>query len=98
MAAPTKKDDFMEKLGIEMGHVKAGLAELRAKGQKLSVEARQDFEKGLRSLEKTERDLKVRMGEWAKTGEKAGADIKNGLELAAKDLKRAVSDAVSRLK
>jgi hypothetical protein len=98
MATPTKTDDFMEKLGIEMGHVRAGLAELKAKGQKLSVEARQDFEKGLQSLEKMEQDLKVRMGEWAKAGEKAGADMKNGLVLAAKDLKKAVRDAVSRLK
>jgi hypothetical protein len=38
------------------------------------------------------------MGEWTKAGEKATADMKRGLERAAKDLKKAVDDAVSRLK
>ncbi len=38
------------------------------------------------------------MGEWAKAGEKAGADVKTGLERAAKELKKAVGDAASRLK
>jgi hypothetical protein len=98
MAKLTKTDEFLERLGIEMDHIKAGLMELKARGRKLGLEARLDFEKGLKSLEKTEKDLKVRMGEWAKAGEKAGADVKTGLERAAKELKKAVGDAASRLK
>ncbi len=98
MAKLTKTDEFLERLGIEMDHIKAGLTELKAKGRELGLEARLDFEKGLRSLEKTEKDLKVRMGEWAKVGGQAGADVKMGLERAAKELKKAVSDAASRLK
>ena len=94
----TKKDEFLERLGLEMDHVKAGLTELKAKSRKLQLEARLDFEKGLQSLEKMEKDFKVRLGEWAKTGEKAGADVKKGLERAAKELKKAVDDAASRLK
>ena len=50
----TKKDEFLERLGLEMDHVKAGLTELKAKGRKLQLEARLDFEKGLQSLEKME--------------------------------------------
>ena len=42
--------------------------------------------------------IKVRMGEWSKAGQKAGEDIKKGLERAAKDLKKAVDDAYARLK
>ncbi|HMA54242.1 MAG TPA: hypothetical protein VKT17_07245 [Acidobacteriota bacterium] len=98
MAKLTKTDEFLERLGIEMDHVKAGLMELKAKGRKLGLEARLDFEKGVGSLEKMEKDLKVRMEEWAKAGGKAGADVKTGLERAAKELKKAVSDAASRLK
>jgi len=98
MAKLTKTDEFLERLGIEMDHIKAGLMELKARGRKLGLEARLDFEKGLKSLEKTEKDLKVKVGEWAKAGEKAGADVKAGLERAAKELKKAVSDAASRLK
>ena len=98
MAKLTKTDEFLERLGIEMDHVKAGLMELKAKGRKLGLEARLDFEKGVGSLEKMEKDLKVRMAEWAKAGGKAGADVKTGLERAAKELKKAVSDAASRLK
>ena len=98
MAKLTKTDEFLERLGIEMDHVKAGLIELKARGRKLGLEARLDFEKGLESIEKTQKDLKVRMEEWAKAGGKAGADVKTGLERAAKELKKAVRDAASRLK
>jgi hypothetical protein len=98
MAKLTKKDEFLERLGIEMDHVKAGLMELKAKGRKFKLEARLEYEKGLRSLEERERDLKVRMGEWSKAGQKAGEDVKKGLEQAAKDLKKAVDDAYARLK
>jgi hypothetical protein len=98
MAKLTKTDEFLERLSIEMDHVKAGLIELKARGRKLGLEARLDFEKGLESIEKTQKDLKVRMEEWAKAGEKAGADVKMRLERAAQDLKKAVSDAASRLK
>jgi len=98
MAKLTKTDEFLERLGIEMDHIKAGLIELKARGRKLGLEARLDFEKGLESIERTEKDLKVRMGEWAKAGEKAGADMKVGLERAAKELKKAIDDVASRLK
>jgi len=94
----SKKDEFAERLGIEMDHIKAGLMELKSRGRKLKLEARLEFDRGLESLEKTQNDLKVKMGEWAKAGEKAGADVKKGLERAAKDLKKAVDDAASRLK
>ena len=94
----SKTDEYMERLGIEMDHIKAGLTELRAKGRKLKLQARLEFDKGVKSLEKTEQDLKVKMGEWTKAGEKVTADMKKGLERAAKDLKKAVDDAASRLK
>ena len=98
MAKLTRTDEFLERLGIEMDHIKAGLTELKAQGRKLGLETRLDFEKGLKSLEKTEQDLKVRMGEWAKVGGQAGADVKMGLERAAKELKKAINAAASRLK
>jgi hypothetical protein len=98
MAKLTKTDEFLERLAIEMDHVKAGLAELKAKGRKLKLEARLDYDKGLRSLESAQADLKVRIAEWSKAGEKAGAEVKKGLERAAKDLKKAVGDAAARLK
>lgn len=98
MAKFSKKDEFLERLGIEMDHVKAGLMELKAKSRKLKLEARLEYDKGLKSLEKKEGELKVRMGEWAKAGQKAGEDVKQGLERAVKDLKKAVDDAYARLK
>jgi hypothetical protein len=54
MAKLTKTDEFLERLGIEMDHVKAG--------------------------------------------QRAGKDVKKGLERAAEDLKKAVDDAYARLK
>lgn len=98
MRKMSKADELRERLAIEMEHVKAGLTELKAKGRKLKLEARLDFDQGLESLEKAQKDLKVRIGEWSEAGEKAGAEVIKGLEAAAKDLKRAVKDAASRLK
>jgi hypothetical protein len=94
----TKQDELKERLGIEMDLVKARMLELKAKGRKLGLGARKELDKNLVSLEKTQADLKVRMGEWAKAGEKASADMKKGLERAAKELKKAVDDAAARLK
>jgi len=94
----TKKDEFLERLGIEMDHVKAGLMELKAKGRTLKLEARLEYDRGLKSLEKKEQELKIRMGEWSKAGQRAGKDVKKGLERAAEDLKKAVDDAYARLK
>ncbi len=98
MAKLTKTDEFLERLGIEMDHIKAGLMDLKAKGRKLGLEARLDFEKGLKSFEAAQKDLKANVAEWAKAGGKAGTDVKKGLEQAVKDLKKAVSDAASRIK
>ena len=98
MAKMTKSEEFRERLGIEMDHIKAGLMELRAKGRKLKLEARLDYEKGLKSLETAQGDLKARIGEWSKAGEKAGSEVKKGLEQAAKDLKKAIAAAADRLK
>ncbi len=94
----TKKDELRERLGIEMDHIKAGLADLKVKGRKLKLEARLDFDKGVKSFEKAQQDLKVRIGEWSKTGEKAGAEVKKGLEEAAKELKKGIAAARARLK
>jgi hypothetical protein len=94
----TKQDELKERLAIEMDLVKARMLELKAKGRKLGLEARKELEKNLVSVEKTQADLKVRMGEWAKAGEKATSDMKKGLERAAKELKKAVDDAAARLK
>ncbi|MBP1661331.1 MAG: hypothetical protein H6P95_2523 [Candidatus Aminicenantes bacterium] len=94
----TKQDELKERLGIEMDHIKAQMLELKAKGRKLGLEARKDLDKQLLGLEKKQAELKVRLGEWAKAGEKAGSDVKAGLERAAKELKKALDSAASRLK
>jgi len=98
MTKLSKTDEFLARLSIEMDHVKAGLAELKARGKKLKLEARLDFDKGLQTIERSQKDLKGRMAEWAKAGEKAGAEVKKGLEQAAKDLRKAVDDAAARFK
>ena len=63
MAKMTKKDELMERLGIEMDHIKAGLAELKVKGRKLQLEARLDLDKGVKSFETAQKDLKKAIGE-----------------------------------
>lgn len=94
----TKKDELKERLAIEMDHIKAGLADLKVKGRRLKLEARLDFDKGVKAFETAQKDLKVRIGEWSKAGEKAGTDVKKGLEEAAKELKKGIAAARARLK
>ena len=91
-------DEFTKRFGIEMDNVKARLAELKGKGRELKVEARKDFQKTMQALEKREKELEARMGEWVRVGKMAGADVKKGLERAAKELKKGVDDAASHLK
>jgi hypothetical protein len=98
MPKMSRTDELRERLSIEMDHVKARLLELKARARKLGLEARLDYEKGLRALEKKERELSGHMKDWAKAGGKAGTEMKKGLELAAKDLKKAVEDAWARLR
>jgi hypothetical protein len=98
MPKMSRTDELRERLSIEMDQVKARMLELKARARKLGLEARLDYEKGLRALEKKEKELKVHLKDWAKAGGKAGAEMKKGIELAAKDLKKAVEDAWDRLK
>jgi len=98
MAKMTKKDELMERLAIEMDHIKAGLAELKVKGRRLGLEARLDLEKGVKSFETAQQDLRTRVREWSETGERAGGEVKKGLVQAAKDLKKAIDAARARFK
>lgn len=98
MAKMTKEDEIRERLSIEMDRLKARMLELKAKGRKLGLEARLEFEKALPTIEKGQEEFKARLADWAKAGEKATADMKKGLERAAKELKRAVDDAAAHLK
>jgi predicted nucleic acid-binding Zn-ribbon protein len=98
MTEPAKKDDLLDKLGIDMDDVKAKLAELREKGKKLSAEAKQDLERTLKELEPKQKQLEAKLGEWAKAGKMAGAEVAKGLEGAAKELKKGVDAAIASLK
>jgi predicted nucleic acid-binding Zn-ribbon protein len=98
MTEPAKKDDFLKSLGIEMDAIKARLIELRASAEKLAVEARQDLDRALKALEPRQKQLEAKIGEWAKVGKTAGAEVAEGLKRAAKELKKSVDEAATRLK
>lgn len=98
MTEPTKIDEFMKSLGVEVEHVKARLAELKATGGKLTLEAKKDLERTIKALEVKQKELEVKMGEWAKVGKMAGADVAEGLKRAAKELKKGVDEAAAHLK
>ncbi len=98
MAKLTKIDEFQERLGIQMDHVKARLLDLKAQGRKLKLEARLDYDKSLRALEKKEEELKAQVAEWKKAGSAAGKDLKKGIDNTAKSLTKALDDAFRRFK
>ncbi|MEN6561619.1 MAG: hypothetical protein ABFD52_12675 [Acidobacteriota bacterium] len=98
MAEPTKKDDFLKSLGVDMDAIKARLAELKVAGGKLTAEAKQDLEKTVKGLEATQKQLEAKMGEWTRAGKVAGADVAEGLKRAARELKKGIDEAASHLK
>jgi len=98
MTEPAKKDDFLKSLGVDMDNIKARLAELKAAGGKLTADAKQDLEKTVQGLETAQKQLEVKMGDWAKAGKVAGADVAEGLKRAARELKKGLDDAASHLK
>lgn len=98
MAKMTKEEELRERLSIEMDRLKARMLELKAKGRQLGLEARLELEKKMPALEKTQEEIKGRLADWAKAGEKATADMKKGLERAAQELKKAVDEAATHLK
>ena len=98
MARLTKVDEFQERLGIRMDHVKARLLDLKAQGRKLKLEARLDYDKSVRALERKEKELAAQVTEWRKAGAAAGRDLKKGIDRTAKNLTDALDDAFKRFK
>ncbi len=98
MTGPAKKDDLLERLGLDMDGIKLKLAELKEKGKRLSAGAKRDLDKTLKELEPKQKQLEAKLGEWAKAGKVAGAEVAKGLEGAAKELKKGVEAAVASLK
>ncbi len=79
----SKKDELLERIGIEMDHIKARVLELKAQARKLGLEARLDLEKRLGSFEKTQEELKAHLADWAKAGESryvCAASVNNVME------------------
>jgi hypothetical protein len=97
MARLTRMEKFQAKIGIEMDHLKARLIELRAKAKEAKLDAREEFDKGLDVLEKTQGDLKSKLDEWAKAGKEAGKDLKKGIKRSTKELRKSVKDAYKKL-
>jgi hypothetical protein len=81
-----------------MDHVKAGLRELKARARGVRLEARLEYRKQIEALEKRQKELKARFGEWRKAGRAAGKDLEKGIERSARELGKAVEKAFGRLK
>jgi len=97
MAKLTKTEKFQAKMGIKMEHIRASLIELRAKAKEVQLEARAELDKSLDALEKSQGELKVKLDEWTKAGQEAGKELKKGLKISAKELKRSVKEAYKKL-
>jgi hypothetical protein len=98
MARISKKDEFQERIGVQMDHVKAGLMELKARARSVQLDARLEYRKQVEALEKKQKELKARVGGWKKAGRAAGKDLEKGIERSARELGKAVERAFGRLK
>jgi hypothetical protein len=98
MAKLKKRDEFQERIGIQVDHAKARLEELRARAREVRLDARKDYDKRILALETKQDEVKARLGEWKKAGEAAGLDLKKKIEKSARDLKKAVESSFERKK
>lgn len=98
MAKLKKRDEFQERIGIQVDHAKDRLVELRARAREVRLDARKDYDKGILALEKKQDEVKARLGEWKKAREAAGLDLKKKIEKSARDLKKAVESSFERKK
>jgi len=98
MAKITKPDELQERIGILMDRAKARLLELKAGARGVRLEAKLDYSKGIRTLEKKQAELKTLLGEWQKTGQTAGRDLVKRIEELARDLKETLEGQLKRPK
>jgi gas vesicle protein len=93
-----KTDEFQERIGILIDRSKAGLMELKAGARKVRLEARLDYDKGIKTLEKKQGELKTVFGEWQKAGQSAGRDLRKRVEDLARDLQKTVEGQLKKIK
>ncbi len=98
MAKLKKTDEFQERIGILMDRAKARLLELKAGARQVRLEARRDYSKSIRALEKKQTELKAHFGEWQKTGQTAGRDLMKKIDAAARDLKKTLEGPAKKKK
>lgn len=98
MAKLKKTDEFQERIGILMDRAKARLLELKAGAREARLEARRDYDKGVRALEKKQTELKAHFGEWQKTGQTASRDLMKKIDAAARDLRKTLESQPKKKK
>ncbi len=94
-AGEQKKEEFFRILQSKLDEFDIQLEKLKAQSDVLREKARNEFLERLEQLQSQKDQLLPRIEKATRISEAAWEDLKNGLDLAAKDLKVALEQAAS---
>ena len=92
------KEAYQKKFEAQLKEWDATLAQLSAKAQKATAEARISFENELESLKSKRASAHKTFEELGKVGETAWEDLKDRVEQGWHDMSKAIDKAASRFK
>ncbi|MEE4265448.1 MAG: coiled coil domain-containing protein [Desulfobacteraceae bacterium] len=92
------KEQYKEKVKAQLREWDAKIDQLKAKADRAKAEFKIDYTHHLEELRSKRERTKAKLEELKVAGDKAWESVKDGLEKASADLKRALDEAVSKFK
>ena len=93
-----EKTTYQKKVEEKLKQLSETVGELTGKAEKLQEDAKAEFHEQIESLHAKQGTLKAKLAKLEDAGDDALDDLKEGIEEAWKDLKRALDNAMSRFK
>jgi hypothetical protein len=93
-----EKDLFQQKKQAQLNEGKADVAKLKAKASGASADAQMEMNKQIKVVENQIKESKAKLSEFAKSGNEAWENLKDGVESAWDSLKHGVKEAAEKFK
>lgn len=92
------RSEYVKALEQKLERLDAEIAKLKIKSERAGADLKAGYEDILADLRLKRVELQPRLRELKRVGDEAWVEVKDGLDVAWKDLKNAVGNAVSRFK
>lgn len=92
-----KKEEYVDTMNKQIKELDQSIETLKEKGNELSADTREKWNKTLADLEAKRRQYQKKYDELTEARDDVWQDLKSGIEAAWKDLKQATDDAAKQL-